>query len=157
MPESANYWLLSAGKDGELWPAFWNENRVAIGWSTLGDLSRFSDREELKQAVRSAWPQASSQQTVNWVAQTWRFYRGISPGDLIFVRSHGYLIGIARVEGGYEFLRQDNPMRKKFYSPYFGDDYPHVRKVSWVSLSGGMKQPLTLTRLKLVKNPTSGT
>jgi hypothetical protein len=41
---SANCWLISAGKDGELWPAFWNENKIAIGWSTLGDLRKYKSR-----------------------------------------------------------------------------------------------------------------
>lgn len=70
----------------------------------------------------------------------------------MFVRSYGYLIGTAVVEGEYDYLTEGSGLRKKFYSPYWDDDYPHVRDVIWVSLAGGMKQPLTLTKLTKLKN-----
>ena len=30
MDEARDYWLIAAGKDGEMWPSFFKENRVAI-------------------------------------------------------------------------------------------------------------------------------
>jgi len=142
-----SYWALSAGKDGELWSTFWLERRIAIGWPAIGDLRRFASREELAKEYEAVWPGSQPGQKRNNVGQLWRFYKEIQVDDTVFVRSHGMLIGIARVTGEYEFLQNSNLLREKFHSNFFDDDYPHVRRVNWISLSGAMKQPLTVTKV----------
>jgi restriction system protein len=142
-----NYWALSAGKDGELWSTFWLERKVAIGWSAIGDLSRFSSRDLLATAYKKTYPDDPPRRVGMTVSQLWRFCREIRKDDTVFVHSHGMLIGIAKVVGDYEFIWSNSPLRTKFHSPYFDDDYPHIRSVHWISLSGAMKQPLTVTRV----------
>jgi predicted Mrr-cat superfamily restriction endonuclease len=148
----SDYWLLSAGKDGELWPAFFSENKIAIGWSALGDLRQYLSREALLEAHARIWPEVRARARGNAVGQLWRFYREIKSGDTIFIRSFAYLIGTAVVEGDYLFLAEGDPLRERFSSSV--DYFPHVREVRWVSLGGGMKQPLALTRLDTFKNPS---
>jgi hypothetical protein len=65
------------------------------------------------------------------------------------------LIGIAKIVGDYEFIPAGDPLRERFHSQYFGDDFPHVRPVHWISLSGAMKQPLTVTQVTEMMSPTS--
>ncbi len=144
------FWLLSAGKDGELWPTFWIEKKIAIGWSALGDLRLIHSKDSLWKEMEKNWPYEKPKARSNSVTQVWRFYKEISKGDVVFVRAYGALIGIALVEGEYDFLRDSDPLREKFYSPYFKDYFPNVRNVRWVSLWGGMKQPLTLTKLTVL-------
>lgn len=145
-----DFWLLSAGKDGELWPAFWTERKVAIGWSALGDLRELPSRDALAQKHARVWPKENPRARGVAVGQVWRFYKEMKEGDVVFVRSYVALIGVALIEGAYEFLSEDHPLRQKFYSPYFKDHFPHVRAVRWISLGGGMKQQLTLTRLTIM-------
>ena len=142
-----NFWLLSAGKDGELWPAFWRKNKIAIGWSELGNLKNFSSRNELWSKYKEIFSKDKSGAQRTGVMQVWNFCKEMKLNDVVFVRSYGALIGIALVNGEYEFIEEQDPLRKEFYSPYFDDFFPHTRSVRWISLGGGMKQPLTLTRL----------
>jgi predicted Mrr-cat superfamily restriction endonuclease len=145
-----NYWLVSAGKDGELWPAFWLEKLVAIGWSNLGDLRQYPNRHELEAAYRKWYPKNSSRKRGANVGRLWDFYKRILPGELVFVRSYAALIGIGEVQDGYDFVAANMPLRQKLRSPFFGDGFPHIRRVRWLSLGGGMKQSAALTRLTLM-------
>jgi len=147
---NTNFWLLSAGKDGELWPAFWLEKKIAIGWSALGDLRSISSRDALWKKTEQLWPDKKSGTYRNYVNQIWGFYKKIRCGDVVFVRSYVALIGIALVVSEYDYLEEKDPLHEKFYSPFFEDYFPHVRSVEWISLGGGMKQPLTLTKLKVL-------
>ncbi len=140
-----NYWLLSAGKDGELWPAFWTHKLVAVGWSALGDLRKYHDYSALVKAVRKHWPEHK-----RYASQVWNFYQDIQPGELIFVRAYGALIGFGEVQGDYEFIASSNRLRRGLHSEFFGEDFAHIRRVRWLSVWGGLRQPLTLTRLKLM-------
>lgn len=145
-----NYWLVSAGKDGELWSAFWLEKLVAIGWSELGDLSQYEKRADLTTAHQNAYPQSNSRQRGGDVGHLWDFCNGIQPGELVFVRSYAALIGIGEVQGGYEYASPNSALRKRLRSEFFGEDFPHIRRVRWLSLGGGMKQSVALTRLTLM-------
>jgi hypothetical protein len=147
----SKHWLLSAGRDGELWPVFWNHNKVAIGWSAVGNLKGFLTYRELREEVAKQWPERTGQRRTGWGAQIWAFYSRMQVGDIVFVRAHGALVGVAKIVGDYEFLEEENELRKDFYSPYFDDSYPRVREVNWISLWGGMKQRLALTKLTVAK------
>ena len=146
-----NYWLISAGKDGELWPTFWYKKVVAIGWSALGDLRNYKDRDQLKRAIVKNYPGIKPGTLRNTTTQTWKFCNDIKPGEVIFVRSYGAIIGIGVVQGKYDFVPKSSPLRKKLYSEYFDDEFPNIRHVRWLSLWGGLKQPLTFTRLTLMQ------
>ena len=149
---NTKFWLLSAGKNGELWPAFWTQNRIAIGWSDVGDLRSIQSNVHLKSKIERLWPGQTAQAYANQAGQIWRFYREIRIGDVVFIRSFLALIGIALVDGDYDFIEEDDPLRQKLYSSHFEDYFPHTRPVRWISLGGGMKQPLTFTKLTVLKN-----
>lgn len=148
----ANYWLLSAGKDGDLWSAFWTEDKIAIGWSAVGDLRQYDSREQLWSAFKKLPGNRSlgNKAVGQAVGRLWTFYEGIAKGDLVFIRSYAFLIGTAIVEGDYDFLSEDNPLRHKFCSADLDDCLPHVREVRWLSLAGGMKQPGFLNSLTIM-------
>jgi predicted Mrr-cat superfamily restriction endonuclease len=146
----ANYWLLSSGKDGELWPTFWNEKVVALGWSVLGDLRLYANRQALKLAFQRHFPAARPGQHRMHVTQLWNFRDAINKGELVFVRSYGAIIGIGEVQGDYEFVAAPDPLRNKLFSPFFKDHFPHIRRVRWLSLWGGLRRELAFTRLTLM-------
>jgi len=104
----------------------------------------------LWQEVEKTWPDWKTGKQKNAVSQIWRFYKEIRTGDVVFVRSSVALLGIAIVDSDYDFIEGNDPLREKFYSPYFDDYFPHVRSVRWVSLGRGMKQPLTFTKLTVL-------
>jgi len=145
-----NYWLISAGKDGELWSAFWLEKVVAIGWPEVGDLEQYPRRDDLNEAYRKAYPEASARQRGGAVGRLWDFVHGIQANELVFVRSYTALIGIGEVQNGYEYVAPNTALRKKLRAEFLGDDFPHIRRVRWLALGGGMKQPVALARLTLM-------
>lgn len=108
-----NYWLLSSGKDGELWPTFWNYKVVALGWSKLGDLRNYKTWEELKDGLMKTYPDAKSGSRRNWATQLWGFYQSLQVGELVFVRSYGAIIGIGEVQSDYEFLSEGDELKKR--------------------------------------------
>ena len=109
-----------------------------------------ADRNALDQAYHKQWPEAKPGQRRNNVTQLWSFRERVRKDDLIFVRSYGAIIGIGEVQGDYDFVPATSPLRKRLYSPHFDDDYPHIRRVRWLSLWGGLKQSLAFTRLTLM-------
>jgi len=145
-----NYWLLSSGKDGELWPTFWYEKVIAVGWSSLGDLRRYRTRDEMKAAFAKAYPGSTPKAIGNNVSQVWGFFQRLQKAEIVFVRSYGAIIGIAEIQGDYEFLSEGNDLRKRLYSPFFKESFCHIRRVRWLSLWGGLKQNMTFTRLTLM-------
>ena len=145
-----NYWLLSCGKDGELWPTFWNEKVVALGYSAVGDMKQYADREEFAKAFRAIYPGWKPGQYRISMTQLWSFYERVAKGELVFVRSYGAIIGIGEVQSDYEYLSAAHPLRTRLHSPYFQDDFPHIRRVRWLSLWGGLKRELAFTRLTLM-------
>jgi len=97
-----NYWILSAGKDGELWPAFWTEHRIAIGWPALGDLREYNNYEALREAMARHHPGESVSTLGQWAGAVWRFYRDLQKDELVFIRSYTSLLGIAIVSSDYD-------------------------------------------------------
>lgn len=150
-----NYWLLSSAKDGELWPVFWNDRVVAVGWSAVGDLRRYQDRDQVHDAIRTAYPGERPGLYQNNCTQLWSFCQRVQKEATIFVRSYGAIIGIAEVQSDYEFLSSRDPLRKRLYSPYFDDYFPHIRRVRWLSLWGELKQSLTLTKFALMQGESA--
>jgi len=146
-----NYWLISSGKDGELWPTFWNEKVVALGYPALGDLRLYPEREDLVEGYMRVYPDATPGQQRNNVTQLWSFYQRVKPGELAFVRSYGAIIGIGEVQDGYDYIHETDPLRERLYSEYFDDYYPHIHRVRWLSLWGGIKQSTAFTRLTLME------
>ena len=145
-----NYWLLSCGKDGELWPVFWSKKVIAIGWPALGDLSRYTTRDDLKQALKAKNGAAKPRNVGSSLSQLWNFCHGLQKEEIVFVRSYLALIGIAEIQGDYEFLPEGDPLRQELRSRAFGEEFCHIRRVRWLSLWGGLKQPKAFTKLTLM-------
>jgi HKD family nuclease len=110
-------WKISPGKDARNWEEWVNaidddgEGFVAIGWSDVGTLERFSAPDELEEAVRYAaeniWDTKRGRRTKIGYAtdQLWTFKNGISKNDVFIVYSESRVFGIARVgeESKYSF------------------------------------------------------
>ena len=123
LPDVANpqrrYWTLSAGEGGEMWEEFYQNGIAAIGWDDLGDLTKFKDKEEIRQKLQELWPGDSSQK--NNALACWQFAQDIRVGDIIFAKQ-GFtnLYGYGVVESGYHFDDSRS-------------NYQHTHKVKWHS------------------------
>ena len=52
----ATAWMVRAAEGGRLADDFRERGVVAIGWTDLGDLNQYPDKERIKSAVDSAYP-----------------------------------------------------------------------------------------------------
>lgn len=118
-------WGIHAGKTGDADHLFLQENRIAIGWAALGDLSLIgATRESFKSKVLSAYPDKPLGAVPQIAGQPFRFVHEIKLGDLvIYPAKASRQVHIGRIEGAYE------------YDPSPPEGYPNRRKVTWLTLA----------------------
>jgi restriction system protein len=94
---------------------------VAIGWSALGDLRQYPDREALKSALATCY---SDEKPGSWPVSAGIFHRfkeEMKSGDVVVYPSkHDRMVNIGKFTGGYEYVQGD------------ADDYPNRRRVQWL-------------------------
>lgn len=122
---ACRYWRIGTrlGERQSIWGLMRDSGCVAIGWSHLGDLSADQyDRgwkERVREALRPEYAKApgvlgqKTQEVANFVA-------AITEDDLVLAADGKRILGIGRVTGGYQHRT--------------GEDAPHRRPVTWLSL-----------------------
>ena len=114
---ATRYWLYAAGDGSANWERDHAEGIMAIGWSELGDLMKYSSKEEMRNEMRKVYGGNSSYR--NQVLATWQFANEIKPGDVVFVKKGlKKVVGRGIVEGEYTYDEQRG-------------EYCHTRKVRW--------------------------
>ena len=119
------YWLVHAGdhiegEHGQHWKRYRDEGFISMP-PPLGDVSEFASKDEIVKALqgfgigsdRNAVP---TQTALGY----WEFCHKMSPGDIVFVRSYNYFVGVGEIESAYSY--QDNDLL-----------CPHRRSVQWIS------------------------
>ena len=124
----------SGGKGKDVSDAFWGKKVAAIGWG-LGDLSRISTREEIKDKLRVEYPGQGERSLGNVAGSIHRFVNEIEVGDLILTpptENRDSLIG--QCQSHYKYLPKLLPK-----------GYEDVREVNWLkriprsALSDGLR------------------
>ena len=115
--ETKRYWLYSPGNGASIWDECYQKGIMAIGWDYIGDLSAYTSKDEMKQAMKE-----ESDPTLSYTMAahaTWQFAHDIKPGDIVFAKKGMYqIIGRGVVESGYEY----DPSRT---------EYKNIRRVKW--------------------------
>lgn len=115
--ETTHYWIYSPGDGAAIWDECYKNGFMAIGWDQIGDLTAYSSKDDMKQAMKEKIDPSKSY--MNAAHATWQFVHDMKPGDVIFAKKGMHLvIGRGVVESGYEF----DPSR---------NHYKNVRKVRW--------------------------
>lgn len=114
-------WCIKGGRTGEREQRMIEHSVVAIGWETLGDLSIFSDKEELMIKYQEAFPDAARRRTAHHVGQLYSFVKRIKIDDLVVVPLKTQsAIAIGEIKSDYLFSEEH------------GQDMRHIRKVEWI-------------------------
>ena len=115
--ETIRYWLCSPGSGASFWDEFYNQGIMAIGFTGTDDLTKYSSKDEIRQALQEIHNDESSH--MNDVHALWQFSHEMEVGDVIFAKyGNNEIIGRGTVESEY------------FYDET-RDSYKHVRKVNW--------------------------
>jgi hypothetical protein len=117
-------WLTRGGEAGEREARALAEGLVFIGWAELGDITGCTGRENLREAVREAYPEISEKLAGNWTGQLWRFTQQMQLGDLVVMPLHTNpgRVAVGRITGPYE------------YHPAEDLGFRHVRRVTWMRI-----------------------
>ncbi|WP_312529531.1 restriction endonuclease [Paracoccus sp. (in: a-proteobacteria)] len=98
-----------------------DDGYVAIGWGEMGDLRQYIDRDALKSALSSHYPDKKPGALPVDAGTLFRFSRDIREGDIVIYPSkHDRMVNIGRFVGEY------------FYVPDDRDEYPNHRRVHWL-------------------------
>ena len=125
--ESTHYWIFSPGEGACKWDEFYEKGIMGLGWHETGDLSRYNNKEEIKQVLKQRLnPDAPF---THPGLMLWQFANEMKPGDIVFVKKGMYLIiGYGVVDSDYE------------YDEEIDNHYPHIRRVNWKQ-KGEWKHP----------------
>ena len=123
----ARYWVIAPveSKPPDLFDKVWEfdlaNNLISIGWEQLGDVSIMS-RQELSEAVASAYPSSPPQTKGLYTNMIWAFYHEIGPGDFVIARrGRKTLAAVGKVN------------RLAFYAPGKSpaQGHPNFLEVAW--------------------------
>ncbi len=130
-------------------------NRVSIGWKHMGDLSALpKDREAIKAAVASAYPDKKQGAIPVEAGVIYRFVHEIKAGDyVVYPSKHDRVVNLGRFTGELAF--EEGPADDD-------DGYPNSRLVEWLGhfprsefSQSALYEIGSFLTLFLVKNHTS--
>lgn len=140
--ERVSYWVYAPGRQACMWEKFHSRGVMGLGWSELGDLNAYQDREAIRLKLCEIY-EGSSSYTNNSLA-LWQFAHDLKPGDVVFAKRGCYeIVGRGIVESGYMFDTEDRA------------GYPHIHKVRWThSNSWHIDEMLPMKTLTNITNYT---
>jgi predicted RNA-binding protein with PUA-like domain len=106
-----NVWVFSPGKNSELLDDVKVNNRLRIGWDELGDLTNYSSREQIKQALSEKYAEGGESQDNNTSACD-DFVNKMQNGDIVILKGGVVsLYGVGHVVGDYQYDEQNSAFK----------------------------------------------
>lgn len=120
--EPVRFWQVSPGKkERGFWPRFKSDNIIGMGWDDLGDLGRFTSKNDIENALKRTYVYPEGSSPINHVNSIWIFFQLIKKGHIIVAKKGASkeIYGIGRVLREYHFAED----RERF---------KHVIDVDWI-------------------------
>ena len=111
------YWVCAPGRGAVRWNEFHEASILAIGWDDAGDLSKYANKEAVRQKLQEIYP--GSSQTNNALT-CWEFANVMEVDDIVFAKQ-----GIRRVVG-YGIVRGDYLFDNRRGS------FKSIRSIEWL-------------------------
>jgi len=106
------YWIYTPGSNGDKWGEFFEQGIMAIGWDELGDLSQFTNKEEVEVELRKLSGQNDVKKTNDALAN-WQFKHEISIGDIILAKKgQTVFLGYGEVTSDFQYDQGRSEYRK---------------------------------------------
>lgn len=118
----ARVWRIGTklGGHDSIWQMMQRDSCIAIGWASVGDLSKLPAGSDGRKVVREKL-EATGHASQN-TNQIFNFVRRISEGDEVLAADGQQILGIGKVTGPY------------VYDPQGSSDAPHRRAVEWLDV-----------------------
>lgn len=111
------YWAYAPGREAVHWDEFHEASILAIGWDDAGDLSKYVNKEAVRQKLQEIYP--GSSQTNNALT-CWDFTNVMEVGDIVFAKQGiRKIVGYGSVRGDYLF---DNKR----------GSFKNIRSIEWL-------------------------
>lgn len=115
-------WGIHAGQTGDADALFLTEERVALGWDEMGDLTKLAPtRDAFKERAAQVYPHWKPGKVITSASQLYRFVHEMKEGDIVVYPSkRDRHVHIGRISRDYE------------YDPTAHKTYPNLRPVRWL-------------------------
>ncbi len=130
-----NVWGIHMDRSVGLTPI--EHSYIGIGWSELGNLSKFTDRDSLKLALKEAQPKSSEASIRSQSSPLFRFINEMKIGDYVIYPSKTdrmIYVGVISSDYFYEESLED-------------DEYKSRRKINWITPNGVPRNTLSQSTL----------
>lgn len=98
------FWVVRAGRRGEIEHEALEKNRVGIGWGSIPDMSHIQNKEQMHGLYARHYPDDTKARASNRVGQIWNFIHSIKEGDLVAMplKSRSF-VDIGEITSGYRY------------------------------------------------------
>ena len=117
---SSRIWKISPGEGAKYWSTFCDRSVIAVGFAVDLDISQYSSKDELKDAVSEAEQVGLPGYAAG---QLWTFVREMRVGDTVVAYGNAQVLGIGEITGEYEYHADSQGF------------YAHRRAVRWDDLT----------------------
>lgn len=116
--ENKKYWVYSPGEQAYLWDDVSKNNIIVLGWDYIGDLNRYHNKNEIKEAIQKKLPDKIPRHSTN---ANFDFKFNMSIGDMVFVKKgQNECLGCGVIQSDY------------FYDDS-RDEYKKCRNIKWIT------------------------
>lgn len=120
-------WVVHIGKDDKIPLRARDEGFICIGWTRMGDLTQYSTRPAMKEAMGKTWPNWKQGKVNSSYGQVFRFAHKMQIGDpVVFPIRQTREVAIGKITGPYEFRQPGDELHEL--------DYGNARKVEWLKI-----------------------
>lgn len=130
----ARYWVIAPyeSRYADVFEKAWDydlkKGTIAVGWTTLGDISEL-DKDELRQEIADTYPGRTERSYTIDCNALWRFYHEIGVGDKIIARrGRMRMVGVGVVTGSAFYDEKKGRERVGNLTDVY---YPNLISVDW--------------------------
>lgn len=118
-------WLYKPGEQGSKWGLMCELGLMGIGWSKLGDLSSYANRDEIRDKLNEMYPTNKNGNRKNDSLTLYNFANEIKIGDMVLaMKGATKILGYGEVAGDYFYDTSKDPDTI--------DKFCSFREIKWV-------------------------
>ena len=125
-----NHWVIACGINSNQWDNFKDNNLIAIGWDSLGDLSKFKSKQEIFEKLKDERSE-NDPDPRNDALCCYDFVNSMKVNDIVFVKKGtSKLVAYGKIIGDYKY---DENL----------SEYRNIRSVEWINIKENDIDPIT--------------
>ena len=125
-----NHWVIACGINSNQWDNFKDNNLIAIGWDSLGDLSKFKSKQEIFEKLKDERSE-NDPDPRNDALCCYDFVNSMKVNDIVFVKKGtSKLVAYGKIIGDYKY---DENL----------SEYRNIRSVEWINIKENEIDPIT--------------